>query len=237
MINKFLLFIRAFLFWFIFATSTIFLSLVFLLFRLFGYIPALYVAKLWAWITIKGLEYICGISYKINDLSKLVKNHNLIFSKHQSTWETIFFLLIIPKPIFIVKRELMFIPFFGWCLFLLKNIPINRSSGTRAIKKMIKETDRLYKDGFSIVLFPEGTRVAVNTRTAIKQGGIILSKKLNLPILPVTHNAGLYWPKHSFFKFPGKINLLIGDLINTSDLEITDIKKQIEVWMDQELTV
>tara|TARA_B100000686_G_scaffold239790_1_gene248179 strand:+ start:37100 stop:37807 length:708 start_codon:yes stop_codon:yes gene_type:complete len=235
MINNLYLFTKALLFWIIFASTTILLSFLLIFCRLFGYMPALYIAKLWAWISIISLKYICGISYKVDGLEKLTKRQNLIFSKHQSTWETIFFLLIIPKPIFIVKRELMYVPFFGWCLFLLKNISIDRENGSSAIKKMITETDKLYNNGFSIIIFPEGTRVAVDAKTEIKQGGIIMSKKLQLPILPVTHNAGLYWPRHSFLKYSGQIHMLIGNLINVSDINAS--KMEIEVWMDKKLDV
>ena len=99
-------------------------------------------------------------------------------SKHQSTLETILFLLIIPNPIFIVKKELMYIPFFGWCLYLLNNISIDRSSGRSAFEKMVTQTKKITEKGHTVILFPEGTRVPVENKTKLKQGGILMIKSL-----------------------------------------------------------
>ena len=234
MINNIILFIRASIFWLIFIFSTISLSLPLIVLRIFGYKAAFLVAKIWALIVVKTLQYVCGIKYELHGNFD-IKNA-FIFSKHQSTWETIFFLLVIPNPIFIVKRELMYIPFFGWCLFLLKNISIDRASGRSAIKKMISETKKSIEQGFSVILFPEGTRVDPGVQTMIKQGGIIMAKSLKIPIVPITHNAGEYWPKHSYAKYPGTIKILFGEPMRIEEKTSEEFKLEIENWMDQKIS-
>ena len=191
-------------------------------------------AKVWAFTVIKTLQYICGIKYEI--YGSLSKKKGIIFSKHQSTWETIFFLLVIPNPIFIVKKELVYVPFFGWCLYLLNNICIDRSAGGLMIKKMISETDQLLSKGFSVILFPEGTRVIVGQKTRLKQGGILMIKSLKLPVLPITHNAGKFWPKHSFIKYPGTIQIFFGEPINLGNKTTDTFKSEIETWMDKKIS-
>lgn len=234
MINNIILLIKASIFWLVFIFFTILLTLPLIFLRIFGYKPAFLVAKLWAFIVIKTLQYICGIKYKIYGNSSI--EGTFIFSKHQSTWETIFFLLVIPNPIFIVKRELMYIPFFGWCLYLLKNISIDRASGRSAIKKMILETQKSLEKGFSVILFPEGTRIMSGEKTKIKQGGIVIAKSLKIPIIPITHNAGEFWPKHSFIKYPGTIKILFGKPISIDKKTSEEFKSEIEKWMDQKIS-
>ncbi len=232
--NKVVLFVRASIFWLIFILFTVLLSLPLIILRIFGYKAAFLIAKIWSIIIIKSLKYICGVKYELQ--GNLSFKNSLIFSKHQSTWETIFFLLVIPNPVFIVKKELMYIPFFGWCLYLLNNIPIDRASGKSAMRKMIVETKKSIEEGFSVILFPEGTRVKIGETTKIKQGGIILAKSLKIPIIPITHNAGEFWPKHSFIKYPGTIKVLFGEPINIEEKKDEEFKKRMENWMDQKLS-
>ncbi len=228
--NNFNLFFKGIVFWFIFLTSTISLTPILILFRVFGYNSALKIAKLWAYITIKSLKYICKIKYVVH--GDIKDKSGIIFSKHQSTWETIFFLLIIDNPIYIVKKELLYIPFFGWCLYLLNNISIDRTAGRSTVRKMVEQTQESSKKGYTVILFPEGTRVAASDKTKLKQGGLLMIESLNLPVIPITHNAGEFWPKHSFIKFPGTIEVFIGDSMKLEDKSLNDFRKEIELWMD-----
>tara|TARA_Y100000590_G_scaffold160329_1_gene183824 strand:+ start:6274 stop:6981 length:708 start_codon:yes stop_codon:yes gene_type:complete len=231
--NNFYLILKATIFWFIFLFATISLAPILILFRIFSYKLALMVAKFWAYLTIKTLEYICKIKYVLH--GELKGKTGVIFSKHQSTWETIFFLLIVANPIYIVKKELLYIPFFGWCLYLLNNISIDRSAGRLAVQKMMKKTKEATEKGHTVILFPEGTRVAVSDKTKLKQGGLLMIQSLNLPIIPITHNAGKFWPKHGFKKFPGTIEIFIGDSMKLQDKPLSDFKEEIELWMDSKV--
>jgi 1-acyl-sn-glycerol-3-phosphate acyltransferase len=228
-----MLFLKSLIFWLIFLISILLLSPILIFLRIFSYSLALSIAKVWAFIIIKSLKIFCNLKYKIIGKKNLNLSDKIVFSKHQSTWETIFFILLIPKPVFVVKKELMFIPLFGWCLYLLGNIGIDRNSGRKAIKKMILNGNNLIKKGHTIIIFPEGTRVPYKFKTVIKKGGLLMTRSMNLGILPVTHDAGKYWPKHSFIKYPGTIKMIIGKPIPSHVISSHDFKNRIEKWMDK----
>ena len=232
-----MLFFKSLIFWIIFLISILLLSPVLIFLRIFSYSLALSIAKIWAFIIIKSLKFFCSLEYKIIGKKNLNFSDNIIFSKHQSTWETIFFILLIPKPVFVVKKELMFIPLFGWCLYLLGNIGIDRNSGHKAIKKMILDGNNLIKKGHTIIVFPEGTRVSCKSKTVIKKGGLLMTKSMNLGVVPITHDAGKYWPKHSFIKYPGTIKMIIGKPIPSQTVSSRDFKNQIEKWMDKAILI
>ena len=126
----------------------------------------------------------------------------------------------------------MYIPFFGWCLYLLNNISIDRSSGRLAFEKMVIQTKKIIEKGHTVILFPEGTRVAVGNKTKLKQGGVLMIKSLNLPVIPITHNAGKFWPKHGFIKYPGTIQIFIGNPISLENKTLDSFREEIESWMD-----
>lgn len=232
-----MLFFKSLIFWIIFLISILLLSPVLIFLRIFSYSLALSIAKIWAFIIMKSLKFFCNLEYTIIGKKNLNFSGNIIFSKHQSTWETIFFILLIPKPVFVVKKELMFIPLFGWCLYLLGNIGIDRNSGHKAIKKMILDGNNLIKKGHTIIVFPEGTRVSCKSKTVIKKGGLLMTKSMNLGVVPITHDAGKYWPKHSFIKYPGTIKMIIGKPIPSQTVSSRDFKNQIEKWMDKAILI
>ena len=232
-----MLFFKSLIFWIIFLISILLLSPVLIFLRIFSYSLALSIAKIWAFIIMKSLKCFWNLEYTIIGKKNLNFSGNIIFSKHQSTWETIFFILLIPKPVFVVKKELMFIPLFGWCLYLLGNIGIDRNSGHKAIKKMILDGNNLIKKGHTIIVFPEGTRVSCKSKTVIKKGGLLMTKSMNLGVVPITHDAGKYWPKHSFIKYPGTIKMIIGKPIPSQTVSSRDFKNQIEKWMDKAILI
>ena len=232
-----MLFFKSLIFWVIFLISILLLSPALIFLRIFSYSLALSIAKIWAFIIIKSLKIFCSLEYKIIGKKNLNFSDNIVFSKHQSTWETIFFILLIPKPVFVVKKELMFIPLFGWCLYLLGNIGIDRNSGRKAIKKMMLDGNNLIKKGRTIIVFPEGTRVSCKSKTVIKKGGLLMTKSMNLGVVPITHDAGKYWPKHSFIKYPGTIKMIIGKPIPSQTVSSRDFKNQIEKWMDKAILI
>ena len=142
----------------------------------------------------------------------------MILSKHQSAWETLAFQKIFPPQVWVLKKELLWVPFFGWGLAMTSPIAINRKSGKIALNQMLKQgVDRLNK-GFCIVIFPEGTRIKPKEIGKYHIGGAWLATKTNINILPVAHNAGNFWPKNSFIKKPGEITVSIGPIINTSKI-------------------
>jgi 1-acyl-sn-glycerol-3-phosphate acyltransferase len=178
------------------------------------------------------LKHLCGLNYEVEGLDNIPDGTAIIFSKHQSTWETMALQLIFPPQTFVVKRELMRIPFFGWGLSVLKPIAIDRGSGRNAIKQIVSQgIDRL-KAGIWIVIFPEGTRVRPGQKIRYKLGGAILAAESGYPVVPVAHNSGEFWPKGQFLKRPGTIKLVIGPPIQTQDRKPEEILAEAEDWIE-----
>jgi 1-acyl-sn-glycerol-3-phosphate acyltransferase len=151
------------------------------------------------------LRLICGLDYETRGLDNLPEGPAIVASKHQSTFDTIVFNRFLPEAAYVLKKELMAIPCFGWYLRRTGMIPVDRSGGTRALKEMIAEARRAAGEGRSILIFPEGTRTAPGDSRAYHPGVAALYRSLDLPVVPVALNSGLYWPRRSFVKRPGHI--------------------------------
>ena len=191
----------------------------------------------WAIFCIWWLKITLNITTNIIGQKNLKKAPYIIISNHQSTWETLAFQTIFPAHTWVLKRELLWLPIFGWSLALLKPIIINRGDKLKAIKKVIKQgTDRLDK-GISIVIFPEGTRQPYKRIGEYQNGGSAIAKKSGYDIVPVYHNAGNLWPKGGFIKKPGVITVVIGEVISDSSLTSSELTEKIRNWtLEQEKT-
>ena len=176
------------------------------------------------------LKVTVNIKTKVIGQENIIKSSSIIVSNHQSTWETLAFQTIFPAHTWVLKRELLWLPVFGWSLALLKPIIINRGDKLNAIKKVINQgADRLNK-GISVVIYPEGTRQPYGELGAYQNGGSAIAKKTGHSITPVYHNAGRLWPKGSFLKKPGVITVVIGEAIPNSNLKTSEVTDQIRKW-------
>ena len=191
--------------------------------------------SLWAKAILFWLRISCNIKFKVNGLKNIPKEPFMILSKHQSAWETLAFQKIFPPQVWVLKRELLWIPFFGWGLAMTSPIAINRKAGKRALEQMLKKGLDRIKKGFCIVIFPEGTRIKPNEIGKYHIGGAWLAKQAKLNIIPVAHNAGYLWPKNSFIKKPGTIIVSIGSVINTSDISSEEANKITKNWIESEM--
>ena len=189
----------------------------------------------WAIFCIWWLKVTLNITTNIIGQENVKKSPCIIISNHQSTWETLAFQTIFPAHTWVLKRELLWLPIFGWSLALLKPIIINRGDKLKAIKKVIKQgADRLDK-GISIVIFPEGTRQPYKQLGEYQNGGSAIAKKSGYEIVPVYHNAGNIWPKGGFIKKPGVITVVIGEAISDSSLTSPELTEKIRNWtLEQE---
>lgn len=189
----------------------------------------------WAIFCIWWLKITLNITTNIIGQENLKKSPYIIISNHQSTWETLAFQTIFPAHTWVLKRELLWLPIFGWSLALLKPIIINRGDKLKAIKKVIKQgADRLDK-GISIVIFPEGTRQPYKRIGDYQNGAAAIAKKSGHDIIPVYHNAGKLWPKGGFIKKPGVVTIVIGKPISSSILTSSELTKKVRDWtLDQE---
>lgn len=178
------------------------------------------------------LRIICGIRFEVKGKENLPKGESfIIFSNHQSTWETFAFQLIFPTLCFVAKKELLYVPLFGWALAMLKPIAIKRGTGRAALKQLVTQgIDRL-KDNIVVVIFPEGTRVPPGEEKEYKIGGGMLAEKSGYPVVPVAHNAGYYWPKRGFIKKAGLITVNIGEPIPTKGRKAKEITEQAKAYI------
>ena len=189
----------------------------------------------WAIFCIWWLKITLNITTNIIGQENVNKSPCVIISNHQSTWETLAFQSIFPAHTWVLKKELLWLPIFGWSLALLKPIIINRGDKLNAIKKVIKQgADRL-NQGISVVVFPEGTRQAYKHLGDYQSGGAAIAKKSGHDIIPVYHNAGKCWPKGSFIKKPGEVTVIIGKPISSSTLTSSELTKKVRDWtLEQE---
>ncbi len=188
-------------------------------------------SRIMTWLT----KIIYGIDYAIEGQEHLQTGPAIFLSKHQSAWETMALLGILPKTCAILKKSLMYLPFFGWSLWLTDQIPIDRSQGMRSLKIIIREGQTRLKSGVSILVFPEGTRVPPYTHPRFQKSALALAKASGFPIIPIAHNAGLLWPRNSFLKKPGQVNVVIGAPYYSADKPLSEIEQDLYTWMKTQM--
>ncbi len=189
----------------------------------------------WAHLMLFLLRVICGVRYRVLGAEHIPKIPSIVLSKHQSAWETLAFQQIFPPQVWVLKKELLRIPFFGWGLAMTSPIAIDRSSGKAALKQIvIQGRDRL-QQGFWIVIFPEGTRIAPGEKGKYGIGGAWLATHVDAPVVPVAHNAGEFWSKDAFVKLPGTITVSIGAPINSAEMEPGELNAKVEAWIEAEM--
>ena len=191
---------------------------------------------LWARVVMFLARHVLGIRYRVVGREHLpASGPAIIMSKHQSAWETIAFQLIFPPLSFVLKKELLRLPFFGWGLAMISPIAIDRDAGREALKDIEAQgADRLGK-GFWVLIFPEGTRVKHGEKGKYNIGGAWLAAKTGAPVIPVAHNAGRLWPKHAFLKRPGEITVSIGPAIASAGKKPAVINSEVEAWIEAEM--
>ena len=230
--TKPVLIFRSVLFWIGFIVNTVVFGLLILIFFFTPSSFRLKIARLWSQMNNFLLRLFCGIRFRVKGEENLNVQTAIILCKHQSTWETLALHSFTPLVRWVFKRELVRIPIFGWALALTDPIAINRGAGREALKQLITEGTKKLNDGKWMVLFPEGTRTAPGETHKYKIGGAMLAEKSNYPIIPIAHNAGELWPKHSFIKWPGTINVVIGPAIEPNGRRASDINTEVFNWIE-----
>ncbi len=193
------------------------------------------IASGWAYSAMFWLKLTCNLSYEVKGKENIPDHPSVILSKHQSAWETIALQTIFPPQVWVMKRVLLLIPFLGWAFMALAAIPIDRSAGREALKKLVAHgKDRLAR-GLWVVIFPEGTRIAPGERAKYHIGGAWLATHTQSTVVPVAHNAGRYWRKNAFIKQPGVIQVVIGKPIETQGLKTDQVNQMVEAWIEAEM--
>ena len=190
----------------------------------------------WARSMIWWLRVTCNVRHEISGMENLPNRPCIILAKHQSTWETFAFQAIFPTQVYVLKRELLWIPIFGWGLAMTSPIAINRASGREALKQLVSKGQARLAQGLWVVIFPEGTRMRPHQQGKYHIGGAWLACQTKTPVLPVAHNAGHCWPK-GFIKQAGVIKLHIGPAIATADLKADALNLKVEQWIEAQMQV
>lgn len=191
-------------------------------------------ADIWINYLLYMLKLCCGLSYEVEGLENIPSDQAaIILSKHQSAWETIALRQIISPQTAVLKKSLLQIPFGGWALATLKPIAIDRSNQKEALKMLLEQGIARLQEGLFVLIFPEGTRVAPGANKKFNAGGAMLAHKSGFPVIPLAHNAGEFWPRNSFLKYPGVIKVKIGPLISTQNKSTKEINAEAEEWITQ----
>ncbi|MBK7661789.1 MAG: 1-acyl-sn-glycerol-3-phosphate acyltransferase [Betaproteobacteria bacterium] len=197
---------------------------------------ALWLAREWARWILRWTEIACGIRYEIEGREHVPPGPAVIMAKHQSAWETVFLEATFPYQCWIIKRELVWLPFVGWGLVAVRSIAIDRASGQAAREQIVQEGARRIGEGLWVTIFPEGTRVPVGRRGRYGIGGATLATRTGTPILPIAHNAGEFWGRYAFRKHAGTVRVVIGPVIEAAGRDPLEVTREVESWIEGQMT-
>ena len=180
-----------------------------------------WLGAMWIKVVLNALKFLCGVSWKVEGIENIPSTPCIVVSNHQGQWESFFLQTLFIPSTSIIKKELLLIPLFGWALKCMKPITLNRLNRVSSLKKVIKKGVIKLKNGFSIILFPEGTRISPEKgiQPFARSCGL-LSVKSGFPVLPICHNSGKYWKNKKFIKSPGEVVLRIGEPILGRDPKV-----------------
>lgn len=187
--------------------------------------------RIMAWV----VKHVLGIPYRLIGAENIPAGPAIVLSKHMSAWETIMLQDIFPPMVFVMKREIHKVPFFGWGIAQMPMIAIDRAAGKDALTQVEAQGRDRLAHGFWVTIFPEGTRVAPGSKKRYKAGGSWLAAQTGTPVVPVAHNAGEFWPRNAFFKRPGEVVVSIGPVIDTRGMSAEQINAAAETWIEGEM--
>ena len=190
------------------------------------------VARHWSRTQLWLLKVLCGLSYTVEGEEHILPGAHISMWKHSSAWETIAQAAIFPPQAWVLKRELMWLPLVGWALRFLRPIAINRKAGASAVNQVVDQGSERLAEGFWILFFPEGTRVAVGETRKYGLSGALLASKAGCKIIPVAHDAGLFWPRRGWVKKAGTIRVAIGPPIEAAGRNPRELNEEVRAWIE-----
>jgi len=213
-------------------TSATLVGLLILLSMLFPFAVRYKMAGAWCAFVLWMAKIFCGLTYEVAGLENIDANRPaIVLSNHQSAWETLALRHILPTQVVLLKRSLTWLPIWGWALGTLKPIAIDRENQRAAMRILLEKGTAYLNQGFWVIIFPEGTRTAAGEIRKFSAGGALLAQKSGYPVIPVAHNAGDFWPRYSFLKYPGTIKVKIGPAIESKGRKASDINDEAENWI------
>jgi len=196
------------------------------------------IARFWLWLAISGAKHILGIRYVIQGEANLPTDNQpaVLLVKHQSTYETFLMPVIMPRDLaYVFKKELLWVPFFGWAIGRLDMIHIDRSLRKQAFHKVAQHGRELLQRGIWVIMFPEGTRIARGEAGQYKSGGTRLAIDAGVPVVPIAVNAAVCWPRKAFVKHPGLVTVSIGPPIESKGRQPEELMQQVQQWIEDEM--
>ena len=194
-----------------------------------------YLITRWAVFNLWWLKICCNVTYEIKGKDNIPRKPCVVMSKHQSAFETLALQQIFIPQVWILKKELLQIPVYGWGLASMQPIAINRDSTIKSFRQIADQGCERLQKGYWVIIFPEGTRVAPNKKKKYLPGGGMLAEKSGAQVVPVAHNAGRLWPRNSMIKKPGLITIKIGPVIKSENKSAKVITDEVENWIEKEI--
>jgi len=191
-----------------------------------------YIVTRWTTFNLWWLKTCCNVVYKVEGLENIPDEVCIVMCKHQSAFETLALQLIFVPQVWILKRELLKIPIYGWGLASMQPIAIDRGSAIKSFRQIVTQGCQRLNEGLWVIIFPEGTRVAPGEKGSYLPGGGMLAVKSGANVIPVAHNAGYLWPRNSLIKRPGTITLIIGPIIESANKSAKQITAEVESWIE-----
>jgi 1-acyl-sn-glycerol-3-phosphate acyltransferase len=198
----------------------------------FGHRYAYVFAKLWALLVLWLAKHVCGLTYKVIGAENIPDKSSVFFVKHSSAFETFGSLAIFPRNCWVLKKELLWVPFFGWTLIPLDSIAIDRSKGSAAVSQVVEQGSNRLSRNINVVVFPEGTRMPVGETKRYGISGMLLAQQSASLIVPVAHNAGMYWPRRGLGIVPGEITIVIGKPVDPVGRDPRELNQEIQDWVE-----
>ena len=211
-----------------------------LVFSLFGSSTKVYwLCAGWLRLAVTGGTFILGIQNRVTGMQNLPTTELgscVLLVKHQSTWETFSMVTLMPHPLaFVFKKELLYVPFFGWAMSRMDMIHIDRSQRAQAFSKVVAQGKRLMAQGVWVIMFPEGTRMARGEKGIYKSGGTRLAIETGAPVIPVAVTSAKCWPRKAFIKRPGIVDISIGKPIPSAGRQPDELMREVEAWIEAEM--
>jgi 1-acyl-sn-glycerol-3-phosphate acyltransferase len=193
----------------------------------------------WLRLAVTGGTVILGIQNRVTGMENLPSTELgscVLLVKHQSTWETFSMVTLMPHPLaFVFKKELLYVPFFGWAMSRMDMIHIDRSQRAQAFNKVVEQGKRLMAQGVWVIMFPEGTRIARGQKGVYKSGGTRLAIETGAPVIPVAVTSAKCWPRKAFIKKPGIVDISIGKPIPSAGRQPDELMREVEAWIEAEM--
>jgi 1-acyl-sn-glycerol-3-phosphate acyltransferase len=190
------------------------------------------IARFWAGMIFRVLAVVCGLKYTVAGRENIPPGNHILMSNHTSAWETIVFFLLFPEQVWVLKRELLWIPFVGWGLKVLRPIAIDRGSGHRAVNQVVELGQQRLAAGLWVIIFPEGTRVYPGQTRKYGISGALLATASGKLVIPLAHNAVNYWTRRSLLKKPGTIQVVIGKPITTAGKDPRQLNDEVRAAIE-----